>query len=194
MRETNLFSEVEQGELKEALQKACKILVPEEDSRLGRLTFHLYEYENSKQYLFQIRWGMHKIFRTKIPMKPSPRLSLTTFEKLMKKYCRDIKTALHDYCLEQLDLAVNLELEPILSDKGVLFDGFRLKVCKTRTVSNQDEMYGWPNYCIAFSWNDEWGEYQEFYYPLRLDAEQLRFRIPAEEIVQKFLIYRETID
>jgi len=190
MKEIQLLKPEDHQRLLGAVEKNTGLILPVNDDRFGALSFHLYFYEGHPALHFQMRWGVKKIFGKKNLSVQEENLT-SHLCGLIKRHAATIRENLQTYCLEQLKNLMFLELDPHFTFNPGIGHQFTLKVCKARSKVPEQETCGWPNYCVAISWVDETDEFQEFLYPLRVDAEQRILVIPAEDIARRFKIYRD---
>jgi len=201
MEEINILTAEDIKALLKSVEKECTLLIPDEKERLGELSFHLYEYDksgasgntNGKSVVFQIRYGMHKIFSKK---HLTVNLKNKYLEDLVKVVCEnknDIKKAIIDYCQSQLETIISLELIPEFNKRFPYLFSYELKLCKARKKNQLMIKYGWPSLCVMISWTDEFGDFQEFMYPLMIDPESRHFQIETSKIISAYQTYRDQL-
>lgn len=196
MEELHIINEEQQARLQTVLEKSCDLLLPGEHSGLEPLTFHIYQKKHhqkrSDRRIFLIRWGMHQVFQQKHLPEFLPEALETVLSSSIRKNRQKIREALFNRCREILSDIVTLELEPALNSRHVFLEAAQLKVCNTRKSEKHPWNGGWPAYCIFLSWTDESGAFQEFIYPLIFEEKEKRFILSSDEIVSKFIRYRDT--
>ena len=199
MKELSLLSEQDQQSLLQTVEKSCAILLPRDSAKFGTLSFHLYGYsqdkakENEVDTYFQIRWGIHSIYKSRhFKIKRNSPI-LPVLQKRIHTVCDAIRENIHRYCEEQLRSIVSLELEPQMQKHFTDMHTYSLGLCHGRQHSNKEGNHGWPNFCLFISWYDELDEFQEFLYPIKFDAGQHTFIIPVEDILKKFHQFRDTV-
>ena len=193
MKEIQLLNSNDHQHLLQQVEKSTGLVLPVNDDRLGPISFHLYAYQEHPGVHFQMRWGVRTIFHKKnLPAADKDEM-LNKLNRLIQRNAGLIKENLTVYCLEQLNNIVFLELDPHLSAVPDGGHQLTLEVCKARRKAKTVDTGGWPNYCVAISWFDESGEFQEFLYPLRIDRAQKMFLIPAGEIASRFRAYRDQL-
>lgn len=195
MEEVDILTRADQQRLLIQLEQACGIVLPHARSNMGALSFHVYRFKDrnpgsSREWAFQIRWGVHKILSDKNLCLNEQYLPVLM--EVIKIHHKKIKQGLWDYAESQLNTIISLELEPELNRHRVDLVSFQLKVCKARQKVDALNKFGWPNFCVALSWYDELGDFQEFIYPLSFDPEKRCFVIPTQKLVREFLIYRDS--
>jgi hypothetical protein len=197
MEELNLINNQQGMELWKALEQNTGLLLPRDKEHFGEVSFHVYvrtrtDFEkNDNEYVFHIRWGMHKIFSEKHLCLKNPAECLDDLIKVIKSNKNQIKIKLIEYIEGQLGSIVTLELEPAFNQKFSSLRLYEIKVDRGRNKNNVS--HGWPNICIFISWYDEFGYFQEFIYPIRLYRETRCFRIPIPEIITQFQRYRDSL-
>ncbi|MEJ2052662.1 MAG: hypothetical protein P8X42_01965 [Calditrichaceae bacterium] len=201
MKELNLLTITDELNLLETIENSCNILIPDEKERLGELSFHLYQFNSPDQaekygeqsLAFQIRYGVHPIFSKKHLSIDSSENHIDILSQIICKNKDKIYTSIIDYCQNQLDSIIKLELEPALNTRLPFIFNYELKLCKSRKRNKQLMKSGWPSLCIAISWTDEYNEFQEFMYPLTIGAESKKFNLDAGRIVTAFQNYRDAV-
>ncbi len=201
MEEVNLLTEKDTEELLMTVEQSCNILIPDEKERLGEISFHLYKYDNAessdnygkKSWTFQIRYGVHTVFTKKHIKIPSSQSYIECLTKIICDNKNKIHVSILEYCQNQLDTMVKMELEPEFNRRFSYIFNYDLKLCKSRNKNIKMVKAGWPSLCIAISWNDEFNEFQEFIYPLSLDPNNKKFNIHTDRILTAFRNYRDEI-
>ncbi len=201
MEEVNLLTEKDTEELLMTVEQSCNILIPDEKERLGEISFHLYKYDNAessdnygkKSWTFQIRYGVHTVFTKKHIKIPSSQSYIECLTKIICDNKNKIHVSILEYCQNQLDTMVKMELEPEFNRRFSYIFNYDLKLCKSRNKNIKMDKAGWPSLCIAISWNDEFNEFQEFIYPLSLDPNNKKFNIHPDRILTAFRNYQDEI-
>ncbi|MEJ2545135.1 MAG: hypothetical protein P8Y99_13795, partial [Calditrichaceae bacterium] len=201
MEEVNLLTEKDTKELLQTVEKACNILIPDEKERLGEISFHLYKYDNSENidnfgkqsWTFQIRYGMHTVFNKKHIKISSNKNYHEIITKIICDYKDKIYASIVEYCQNQMDIMVKMELEPQFQQRFSYIFNYDLKLCKSRNRNKQMLNAGWPSLCIAISWNDDYGEFQEFMYPLHINPDTRKFNLDSDHILSAFQSYRDSV-
>ncbi|HGY54779.1 MAG TPA: hypothetical protein ENK44_03665 [Caldithrix abyssi] len=199
MKELSLLNNQDQKSLRETIEQACGILLPEDSGKFGTLSFHLFAHSGQKSIneeidtYFQIRWGMHSIYKSKHFTFKKDADIVSALQKRIHQARETIRKEFHRYCEDQLRSIVSLELEPKMQRRFPGSHTFNLGLCHGRKPGKQVNNFGWPYYCIFISWYDELDEFQEFLYPVKFDAEQRTFIIPVEDVLQKFHQFRDTV-
>ncbi len=198
MKEVKVLNAEETKALNEALEAYCQLLLPQEKERMGQVSFHLYHYENPDarnegDWLFQIRWGTHKIFDQKHIEFTTESPATKQLQPILKKHCKAIHKALCDYCQIQLNNWALITLDPHIQRHNPDLKQYEIKVNHRRKKNNKTVNCGWPDFCIVLNWYDELGDFQEYFYPIKLNPENRRFELPAEHIALQFQKFRDTI-
>lgn len=197
MDRINVLSKKDQAILLGLLEQECALLLPDEPERLGPITFHLHPHKLSEAnspaddslHIFQLRYGMLSLFSYKQVKLNSQGEYMNDITHIIKANKSKIKTALIEYCQNQLETIINIELEPYLRKQFPYLFNYRLKLCQAR-LKNKDMLdIGWPSLCISISWTDDYGEYQEFMYPICLNKITRRFQLEVRQIVTAFQRY-----
>ncbi|MBN2426241.1 MAG: hypothetical protein JXR46_11220 [Calditrichaceae bacterium] len=196
MQELEILSEKDQAYLINALQKSCRMILPVSDQKFGALSFHIYSFDERStegENVFQIRWGIRKLFQDKNIGKIDSQTLLKNLAHIIDKNFETIKKELNEYCLEQLQTYIAMEVEPVLSTNfGGLYD-IKIGFCRSRKRAEEIKSSGWANFCIYISWTDEFGEFQEFLYPITFTGDQSSFDIPVDHIIKEFRRYRDSL-
>ncbi len=192
MKELRTFSPQELQTLKETLEKASGLILPNDPTRFGELKFHVYSGATEHEFHFQIFWGPHKIFTKKHLLQSSKHDLLQALQALLKESAAEITQALLNYCAERLNDFLQIELQPLLMAHGLDTLQVNVKV-KPSTKAPTQQNGGWPIWCLLMSWVDEFGEFQEFAHKIFFDVSQKQFQISAEEIVKNFVKYRNQL-
>lgn len=201
MEEVNLLTEKDTKELLQTVEKFCDILIPDEKERLGEISFHLYKYDNAdntdnygkQSWTYQIRYGVHTIFSKKHINIPADQNYNDVLAKTICDHKDKIYASIVEYCQNQMDTMVKMELEPQFQQRFSYIFTYDLKLCKSRNRNKQMLNAGWPSLCIAISWNDDYGEFQEFMYPLTINQDTRRFNLDSDKILTAFQSYRDSI-
>ena len=201
MEEVNLLSEKDTIELLQTVERSCKILIPDEKERLGEISFHLYKYDNSENtdnfgkqsWTFQIRYGVHTVFSKKHIKIPANQNHHGVLVKIICDNKGKIYTSIVEYCQNQMDTMVKMELEPQFHQRFSDIFTYDLKLCKSRNRNKIMLKAGWPSLCIAISWNDDYDEFQEFMYPLTINPDTRKFNLNSNKILSAFQSYRDSI-
>ena len=196
MQELEILTEKDQEYLINALQKSCQMILPRSDQKFGALSFHIYVFDERStegDNVFQIRWGIRKLFQDKNIGKTDSQTLLKTLAQMIDKNSETIKKEINEYCMEQLQTYTAMEVEPVLNKSfGGLYD-IKLGLCRGRKRTEEVKNSGWANFCMVISWTDEFGEFQEFLYPITLNDDQSCFDIPVEHIIKEFRKYRDSL-
>ena len=199
MKELSLLNEQDQQVLLQTVEQSCAILFPKDSAKFGRLSFHLYGYSRNKingneiDTYFQIRWGIHSIYKSKHFKFKTESDIVSALQKRIRQAGETIRKEIYRYCEDQLRSIVSLELEPRLQG---IFSGsytYNLGLCHGRKHGKTDNNFGWPNYCIYISWYDDLNDFQEFLYPVKFDPETNTFSIPVQHILERFQRFRDMI-
>lgn len=201
MEELNLLNGKTSERLWQALEEATGLLLPKEKERFGEISFHIYHYvqndTNGKNgdasYVFQIRWGMHKIYSQKRICLNLNADCLAALIEIIKNDKNQIKKELIEYIENQLATIVTLELEPEFNRRFSMLRQFEMQVSRGRKKNLAIQTHGWPLLCVFISWYDELSEFQEFIFPIKIDAEIRQFVIPTQKIITQFQKYRDSL-
>ena len=195
MEELHILSAEEKKLILNSIETNCKMVLPGEKSELDPVTVHIYQKEHHQDVhdcrVFQIRWGMHKIFQFKHLPESTDAKTEDTLSQIIKKNCSKIKNALLEHCQEILSDNITLQLEPELNRRNLFISSYTFKVCSTRKRNTHETNHGWPNFCLFLSWIDDTGEFQEFIHPLPFDELEKQFVITPHEIIDQFVKYRD---
>ncbi|MGD9489705.1 MAG: hypothetical protein AB7W47_16915 [Calditrichaceae bacterium] len=198
MQESNILSEKDKKELFVILEKHCNLVLPDEKIRCGDFSFHLYHYEKNNDaddsWVFQVRWGTHRFYAKKHLSFTNNKDYLSILTDVIRKDKSLIKKALLEHCENQLNTIAMLEIEPAINKKLPYLSRYEMSVKKLRNPGKIKNESGWPNFGVCICWYDELGNFQEFVYPIQFDSISRRFRVPPEEIVNKFQVYMDTVD
>ena len=197
----NLLTQNDTEELWRTVEKSCNILIPDEKERLGEMSFHLYKYDNTESsdnygkqsWTFQIRYGIHTVFSKKHIKMPSSQNYIESLTKIICDNKNKIYTSIIEYCQNQMDTMVSMELEPEFNSRFAYIFNYDLKLCKSRKRNKQMLKAGWPSLCIAISWNDDYGEFQEFIFPLTINPDTRKFNLNSDKILSAFQSYRDSV-
>jgi hypothetical protein len=199
MEEVNILSQKDKSLLLEKLEKECTLLIPQDKDRLGELQFHLFKYKGQngngkpQDYFFQIRMGIHQIFSKKHLPFCEKGDCIAKLESIIAANKKQIKNSIIDYCQNQLDTVLTVELEPEFNKRFPYVFNYNIKLCKARRRNTELVQYGWPSLCITIAWTDEFGEFQEFMHPITIDPETRCFKTNISQILNSFLSYRDTL-
>ena len=201
MEEVNLLTEKDTKELLKTVEQHCNIFIPDEKERLGEISFHLYKYDNNENidnfgkqsWTFQMRYGVHPVFTKKHITMPSDPNYHAVLTKIICDNKDKIYASIIEYCQNQMDTMVKMELEPQFHQQFSDIFSYDLKLCKSRNRNKQMLKAGWPSLCIAISWNDEYDEFQEFMYPLNINPNTRKFNLNPEQILSAFQSYRDSV-
>jgi hypothetical protein len=199
MEEVNILSKDDKIRLLDTLEKECALLIPHDKDRLGELQFHLFKYKGQggngedPEYFFQIRMGIHQIFSSKHVAFCETGDCLSKLESIIAANKKQIKNSIIEYCQNQLDTVLTVELEPEFNKRFPYVFNYNIKLCKARRKNTELIKYGWPSLCITIAWTDEFGEFQEFMYPLTMDPETRCFQTNISRILNSFLTYRDAL-
>ena len=125
MEEVNILSQKDKSLLLEKLEKECALLIPQDKDRLGELQFHLFKYKGQngngkpQDYFFQIRMGIHQIFSKKHLPFCEKGDCIAKLESIIAANKKQIKNSIIDYCQNQLDTVLTVELEPEFNKHGL---------------------------------------------------------------------------
>lgn len=194
MKEIEVLSENDKKELLRFVEEQCAVVLPDDQTRLGSVTFHLYRYQRQEGLYFLIRWGLQKIFGARGIRDAGAKHVKAQLRRLIRGNAAAIKKALSDYYAEQLNNLAQIDLQTELMRYCSDADQLNLRVCQARNCRTENPTnYGWPNFCVVISWLDETDEFQEFLFPLPLNAQSKSFTIPTEEIITRFRRYRDEL-
>ncbi|MBN1407900.1 MAG: hypothetical protein JW956_08930 [Calditrichaceae bacterium] len=201
MEEVNQLTEKDTKELLKTVEKSCGIIIPYEKERLGELSFHLYKYDNTENtenygtqsWTFQIRYGVHTVFTKKHIKIPANK----NYNDILVKFICDnndkIYASIVEYCQNQMNTMIAMELEPEFNRRFSYIFSYDMKLCKSRNKNKNMLQAGWPNFCIAISWNDDYNEFQEFMYPLTINPDTRKFNLNSDKILTAFQRYCDSI-
>jgi len=191
MEHVNLITDKDQAHLLGLVEQECALLMPNEPERLGSVSFQLHPHKPSETnfptddslYVFQLRFGMLSLFSHKQLKLNSPGEYMKDITPIIKENKSKIKTALIEYCQNQLETIVTMELEPALRQQFPYLFNYQLKLCQARIKNKYMLDLGWPSLCISISWTDDYGEYQEFMYPLCLNRDTRCFQFDMQQLI-----------
>lgn len=201
MEEINRLTQNDSIALLKTVEDNCAIIIPDEKERLGEISFHLYQYNcadncdnfGKTSWTFQIRYGIHPVFTKKHIKILTGQNQIEILSKIICENKNVIYTAIIEYCQNQMDTMVSMELEPEFNRRFSYIFNYDLKLCKSRKKNKLMLKAGWPSLCIAISWNDEFNEFQEFMYPLMIDPESKKFNLHPGTILTAFQKYHDAI-
>jgi len=193
MKEANILSDQDKENLLAYLESSFNIKIPSNKERFGFISFHLYRYEKerSTEWVFQIRWGSHQLFSKKHLSLQEDYLSQLCEVIRANKYSI-IKSAM-EFCENQLNDIVLLELGPELTRKLPLLNNYQLSIRKIRPGRSKETYQCLTDYGLCISWYDNMGDYQEFLHPIPYDVEKGLFDFSAEKIASKFQVYQDQV-
>ena len=77
---------------------------------------------------------------------------------------------------------------PAFNDYKIFVD-----VSRCRSTNNDESKYKWPPISVFISWDDEFGDFQEFVYPLKFAYKNNHFLLDYHSIINELKYYREQI-
>ena len=193
MKEANILTDQDTSDLLAHLESSFNIKIPRNKERFGYISFHLYSYEKQDvhEWVFQIRWGRHQIFSKKhLKLKED---YLSDLIEVIESNKYSIMKAAIDFCENQLNDIVLLELGPELNKRLPLLNDYQLKVRKINLQKSKEASQCLSNYGLCISWFDDMGDYQEFMHPIPYDISTGFFDLSPEKIVSKFQVYQDQV-
>jgi hypothetical protein len=193
MKEANILTDQDKSDLLAHLETSFNIKIPRNKERFGFISFHLYSYDKQdvQEWVFQIRWGRHQIFSEKHVTLDENYLS-QLFTVIDSNKYRIMKAAI-EFCENQLNDIVLLELGPELNRRLPLLNDYQLKVRKINFQKSKEASQCLTNYGLCISWFDDMGDYQEFLHPIPYNVSTGLFDLSPEKIVSKFQVYQDQV-
>jgi hypothetical protein len=194
----NLVSQKHRILLVKKLEDVTQLPLPKEDLSLGNINFFLYRKSsssNSDQYVFQIQWGAKSIFVEKnIILKDINKIEDKCYS-LFRENAESIRTELIQYCISQLNNIILVELPIQLRQFMPTFNDYRIfvDISSGKQINNNDKKLKWPPISIFISWDDEFGDFQEFVYPLKFSYENSHFILDYPSIIKELKVYWDHI-
>ena len=193
----NLVNEKHRLLLIDLLEKSSRLPLPREDMYLGNINFALYHKSASStnQYIFQIQWGSKSIFIIKnLPLKDMDKIE-NEMKKIFEKNAEALRSDLIKYCISQLNNIILVELPIHIRKEMPAFIDYKLFVDVTRCVNkdNKEKKLKWPSIALFISWDDEFGDFQEFVYPLNFAYGTNHFILDYKSMIQELKRYRDKI-
>jgi hypothetical protein len=194
----DLLDESHRQELLTQLQSAAGLPLPDNDLYLGNINFLLYERETdsaSDEYIFQIQWGSKSIFIEKHFVLKKNQNLIQSITGLFSKKSQELRSEFIKYTVEQLNDTIAVELPVKLQEKLPVLFNYRIFVDITRVPKNGDNHNHshWPQISVFIAWEEEFGEFEEFVFPLPFDPVSNHFVLDYDEIIAAFIKYRNTI-
>ncbi len=190
--ERHEIKEPERSQLLKQLRAVTKLPLPYKDLYLGNVQFFLRNHDNKNDYDFQIRWGSKNILIERNVTSAAAEVSKEEIQRLMQVHAGSMRKKLIEYCVEQLNNIVTIELPIQLQKRLPSFVNYNLFVNICR-IQKKETNNNWPAISVFISWDDELGEFQEFVYPLKFDNETDHFILDYEDIVNNLVRYRDSL-
>jgi hypothetical protein len=194
----DLLDESHRQELIKHLQSAAGLPLPDNDLYLGNINFILYEREvraGNNIHVFQIQWGSKSIFIDKHFVLNKNQNLIPAITDFFSKNGQELRSEFIKYAVTQLNDTIAVELPIKLQEKLPAFLNYRVFVDITRKHKNghDNNHTCWPQISVFIAWEDEFGEFEEFVFPLPFDRETNHFILDYEEITSAFIRYRNLL-
>ena len=194
----NLVSQKNRISLVKELEDVTKLPLPKEDLSLGNINFFLYQKSPSSkpdQYIFQIQWGTKSIFVVKnIILKDINKIEDKCYS-VFQANAESIRNELIQYCISQLNDIILVELPIHLRNVMPTFNDYRIfvDISSCKQINNDDKKLKWPAISIFISWDDEFGDFQEFVYLLKFNYENNHFILDYQDIINELKVFWDHI-
>ena len=194
----DLLDESNRQELLIQLQSAAGLPLPDNDLYLGNINFLLYAREAgsaSDEYIFQIQWGSKSIFIEKHFVLKKNQDLITSITGLFNKKRKELRSEFIKYTVAQLNDIIAVELPVKLQEKLPGLFNYRIFVDITRIHlnGNNNNHTHWPKISVFIAWEEEFGAFEEFVFPLPFDPASNHFLLNYDEIVAAFIKYRNNV-
>jgi hypothetical protein len=196
--ECNLVNENNRISLIEKLEAATLLPLPEEDIYLGNINFFLYQKCSSSKdshYIFQIQWGSKSILVVKSTTFKDINKIEDECNTIFQENAEKLRSALIQYCISQLNNIILVELPIQIRNLMPTFIDYRIfvDISRYKSSNNNENKLRWPPISVFISWDDEFGEFQEFVYPLKFNHKNNHFTLDYNTLINELKVYRDTI-
>jgi hypothetical protein len=194
----DLVDENHRLQLIKQLQVSTGLPLPSEDLYLGNINFLLYEKESGSSnnvHVLQIQWGSKSIFMEKHFMLQKNQDLIETIRNFFDEKCLELRSELIKYTVEQLNDIVSVELTVKLQEKLPALTSYRIfvDITKKHGLEYTDNQTCWPQISVFIAWEEEFGAFEEFVFPLSFDMKTSHFILDYDEIVTAFIKYRDLL-
>jgi hypothetical protein len=194
----DLLEESHRLQLIKQLQVSTGLPLPSEDLYLGNINFLLYEKESAppdNSHVLQIQWGSKSIFIDKHFVLKKNQELIQAIVDFFDTNCLELRAELIKYTVDQLNDIVAVELPVKITEKLPALTNYRVFVDITKKHGKEytDNQTCWPQISVFIAWEEEFGEFEEFVFPLPFNAETNHFLLNYEEIVSAFIKYRNVL-
>ena len=196
--ECNLVKEKHRFLLIDLLERTTGLPLPREDIYLGNINFALYHKtasQDSNQYIFQIQWGSKSIFvLKKLTLKNIDQIE-DKIQEIFKKHVETLRSDLIQYCISQLNNIILVELPVQIRNVMPAFIDYKVfvDVSRCRNKESEEKKLKWPSIAVFISWDDEFGDFQEFVYPLNFAYNNNHFILDYESMITELRRYKDNI-
>jgi hypothetical protein len=196
--ECNLVNEKIRISLIEKLENVTQLPLPKEDIYLGNINFFFYHKSSSSknaQYIFQIQWGSKSIFVLKnIILKDMKKIE-DKCHSIFQDNADIIRAELVQYCVSQLNNIILVELPIQMRTFMPAFNEYRIfvDVSSCKPVNDNNQKLKWPSIAVFISWDDEFGDFQEFVFPLKFGYDKNHFILDYHDIIKELKIYWDSL-
>lgn len=194
----DLLDESHRVQLVNQLQVSTGLPLPVKDLYLGNINFLLYEKEtggSNSTHVLQIQWGSRSIFVEKhFTVKKNQDL-FKAIKDLFDEHCLALRSECIKYTVTQLNDIVAIELPIKIQEKLPTLLDYRVFVDITKKHGKEqiDNNVCWPQISVFIAWEEEFGEFEQFVFPLSFDEETNHFILNYAEIAEGFIRYRNSI-
>ena len=194
----DLLDEHYRSQLIKQLQVSTGLPLPVQDLYLGNINFLLYEKESASSsdvHVLQVQWGSKSLFIEKHFIIRKNKDLLEAIRDLFDNHCLELRDECIKYTVNQLNDIVAIELPIKIQEKFPALIDYRVfaDITKKHGKEITDNKTCWPQISVFITWEEDFGEFEQFVFPLSFDEETNHFILNYDEIVTAFIRYRDSL-